>query len=344
MAVYFCTQIEEEELCSFALLLDFDNIKNKGKQKNKTIFFVLFLRAKNRKIAHKKCPVFSSTKETLRFSSLFHYSHHSFSHFFVKMELSLFEGGRELSQNDSMTGIIVICALGGGSLLLLTVVKLIDDFKKKFSHKSSTTAVTPLKRGLRQQKHAPSFVEYVDMAIPRFFLLDSLSFAQKLRGELIAWHPYISCFTRSPTQCPRVFRVLSLVVSVYVIVFLQMLLYDILHTQTTGTLHDHWLHRVVLMSFLGGALSMLLTAGSHHAIVRVLAADTASWGAVQDSSTQGGMDPGGTADVDSDPTEALLQCSVGEEMGYLLHDLRLYRSELSLEKREKFNGKVFKII
>lgn len=241
-------------------------------------------------------------------------------------------GGRELSEGSSSIGIIVICVLGAGSILLLTVVKLMDDFRRKMT-KQHSSSVTPLKITLRQPKEVPTFAEYVEMATPRFFRLDGLSFWQKMGSELSAGHPYVSCFTNNPsTRCPRVYRVFSLVVSVYVLFFVQMGLYDILHSQTDGTLHDHRPHRIVLMAFLGGVLSGLVTKVSHLLIVDILAADTIKWGAVQDAGAGG---EGGTSYQDT-----ILECSVGDELSYLLHDLRLYRSELSPEHRNKFNGKV----
>jgi len=236
-----------------------------------------------------------------------------------------------------MSGIIVICSLGAGSILLLFVVMLMDKFKEKFNQQSSS--ITPMKRSLRQQKQAPSFAEYVEMATPCIYLLN-LSFGQMLRAELSRWHPYLSCFSQSSTnQCPRVFRVFSLVMSVYVLVCVQMGLYDILHAQTKGTLHDHRAHRVVLMTFLGGILSTLLTIPFSTLIQEVLAADMVSWGAVHDGTSAASsrvVERGGRVSEE----DCILECSVAEELSYLLHDLRLYRSELSLAKREQFNGKI----
>lgn len=238
-----------------------------------------------------------------------------------------------------MTGVIVICTLGAGSILLLVLVMLKDKFKEKFNQQRSS--ITPMKQSFRQEKQAPpSFAEYVEMATPPFFQLEALSFRQTLRNEVSSWHPYVSCFTQTPTtDCPRVFRILSLVMSMYVLLCVQMGLYDIFHALTEGTVHDQRAHRIVLMTFLGGVISTLASIPYSNLILKVLAVDTISWGAVQDmtSATPTGAGDGGSGGGSRDE-DVILECSVAEELSYLLHDLRLYRSELSSVKREKFNG------
>lgn len=120
----------------------------------------------------------------------------------------------------------------------------------------------------------------------------------------------------------------------HVIVAVQLLLYDALHPVTRGVVHLDRLSRVFLMAFLGGGISMLLMTFMNHFVVGTLAAPVVKRGVAHSDIEV--FSPSGHRD--SDPPLCVLECSVGEELGYLLHDLWYYRSDLSMAKREKFNG------
>jgi hypothetical protein len=258
-------------------------------------------------------------------------------------DMALTGRGRGLSETEgsAIRGVVVVCVLGSASLLLLLGIQAWDHFNKKVQINKNKSSITPSSLSLikdknvlvtfRKQKVESSLTNYVDLATPSFFLLDGKTFFQKFKNELKRYHHYLGCFNQKSSQNSRIFHVLSLVVSVYVIVFVQMLLYDFIHPVTSGVVHERRLPRVFLMAILGGVVSTVITIWTSHWIVTILGAESVSGASVQDGDYW-------EADGATHGANEVLEYTVGEEVGYLLHDLQLYRSDLSLEKRKKFNG------
>ena len=114
-----------------------------------------------------------------------------------------------------------------------------------------------------------------------------------------------------------------------------MLMYGVLHPLTTGTLHNNRINRIMFMAFICGVITTLVTSFIDHVVLVTLAAEPKDIRAVQGAAVPFSSNNVGFYDHQS---EEYLECSLSEELGFLLHDLKLYRSELSAGKQEYFNG------